>query len=106
MESDDSSSLQQSSLLEQLVECSPNGIIVVDMNQIVGIVNPTTKTLLPLIHDPIGKPLKDVFPVPPLSVEKTLKVMVCSVDLFMVLERFFLGVFPYQNKSGSCLSKM
>lgn len=73
MESDDSSSLQQSSLLEQLVECSPNGIIVVDMNQIVEIVNPTTKTLLPLIHDPIGKPLKDVFPVPPLSVAKNFE---------------------------------
>jgi two-component system, OmpR family, phosphate regulon sensor histidine kinase PhoR len=70
MKPTDIGNIQQSSLLEQLVECSPNGIIVVDKDMQVEIVNPTTKTLLPLIHEPIGKILEDVFPVPPLSIKK------------------------------------
>ena len=91
MESNDSSNIQQSSLLEQLVECSPNGIIVVDMNQVVEIVNPTTKTLLPLINDPIGMPLKDVFPVPPL-----LKILYSWRQL---IEQFNSGVI-FNSKSN------
>ena len=58
--------IQQSSLLEQLVEYSPNGIIVVDKNRKIEIVNPTTKKLLPMVPEALGKLLNDVFPVPPL----------------------------------------
>ena len=83
-----------------MVERSPNGIIVVDRNQIVEIVNPTTKALLPLIHDPIGKPLKDVFPVPPLSVEKNFEGEGVQCRFVHGSRTLFLGVFPYQNKSG------
>ena len=58
--------IQQSSLLEQLVEYSPNGIIVVDKNRKIEIVNPTTKKLLPMVPEPLGKSLNDIFPVPTL----------------------------------------
>ena len=50
-------------LLEQLVRCSPYGIVVVDHHGIVQLVNPITYSLITLIGDPVGRPVTEAIPI-------------------------------------------
>ena len=50
-------------LLEQLLEGSPFGIVVVDTNGILRILNPCARRLVTTIGNPIGKSLREAIPV-------------------------------------------
>ena len=50
-------------LLEQLLEGSPFGIVVVDTNGILRILNPCARRLVTTIGNPVGKAFTEAIPV-------------------------------------------
>ena len=55
---------QDAKLLEQLVQRTPNGILVADAQGLLTMVNPAARSMIPMIPEPIGRSASEAIPIP------------------------------------------
>jgi len=56
----------QRALQDAIIEATPYGVVIVDPRDKILAVSPSMRALLPVVPEPVGRPLKDAIPFPPL----------------------------------------